>query len=443
LTVQKQGEEVGVLDANVWRAVFGVDRDTVIEGMEFEPDSETVVVHVRPRRSYKPRCGRCGVVAPGYDQGAGRRTWRALDLGTIRCVFEADAPRVRCRSHGPTVAQVPWARHDTGHTRAFDDTVAWLVLQCSKTAVTEFMRVAWRTVGAILTRVGADIDATVDRLEGLRRIGIDEISYKRGHRYMTVVVCHDTRRLVWARAGRDEKTISAFFDELGERRSAEITHVSADSAKWISTVVEARCKNAVLCADPFHVVSWATNALDTVRRQVWNQASGRRHKDPETGRPSVSRGNAARIRRARYALWKNPENLTAHQKAAIDWIAKTDPTLYRAYLLKEGLRTVFALKGDDGKEALEKWIDWARRCRIPAFVELEQKVTRNRASIEAALDHGLSQGLIESTNTKIRLLTRVAFGFHSAQALIALAMLALGGQRPVLPRRSPTGSTHR
>ena len=91
-----------------------------------------------------------------------------------------------------TVAQVPWARHGAGHTRPFDDTVAWLAIQCSKSAVTELLRVAWRTVGAIVTRVQADIDATVDRLADLRRIGIDEISYKRGHRYLTVVVDHDT-----------------------------------------------------------------------------------------------------------------------------------------------------------------------------------------------------------------------------------------------------------
>jgi transposase len=96
--------------------------------------------------------------------------------GGVQAVLEADAPRVRCPEHGVVVAAVPWARHGAGHTRAFDDTVAWLAVQCSKTAVTELMRVAWRTVGAVVTRVSADVDAAVDRLAGLRRIGIDEIS---------------------------------------------------------------------------------------------------------------------------------------------------------------------------------------------------------------------------------------------------------------------------
>jgi transposase len=144
-------------------------------------------------------------------------------------------------------------------------------------------------------------------------------------------------------------------------------------------------------------------------------------------------GHLARDRRARYALWKNPEDLTDNQRAQLDWIAKTDPRLHRAYLLKEGLRYVFAVKGDAGKHALDRWLSWARRSRMQSFVELARKITKHRAAIDHALDSGLSNGLIESTNTKIRLLTRIAFGFHGPEPLIALALLALGSHPPVLP----------
>ena len=133
---------------------------------------------------------------------------------------------------------------------------------------------------------------------------------------------------------------------------------------------------------------------------------------------------------------RTPEDLTDHQRDKLAWIAKTDPRVYRAYLLKEGLRHVFAVKGADGRQALERWVRWARRSRLPAFVELQRRIVKHRAAIDAALEHGLSQGLIESTNTKIRLLTRLAFGFRSPEALIALAMLALGGHRPALPGRA-------
>src|SRR5664280_909814 len=119
-----------------------------------------------------------GSAAPAMTRVKGRRRWRTLDLGLIRAFLEADAPRVRCPEHGVIAAQVPWARHGAGHTYAFDDTAAWLVTHCSKSAVRDLLRIAWRTVGSIVTRVVADAEATTDRFANLRRIGIDEISYK-------------------------------------------------------------------------------------------------------------------------------------------------------------------------------------------------------------------------------------------------------------------------
>ena len=426
-------------NATLWRALLGVEK-TVVESVEYDEDEQVVLVCVRPTRRAASRCGKCQRRAPSYDRGEGRRRWRALDLGTIPVWLEADARRVNCREHGPTVRAVPWARHAAGHTRAFDAQVAWLATQCSKSAVTELMRIAWRTVGSIIARVWADTEALHDRFAGLRRLGIDEISYKRGFKYLTVVVDHDTGRLVWAAPGRDRATLAKFFDVLGPERCAAITHVSADGAEWIETVVGQRCPNAVRCADPFHVVRWATDALDVVRRDAWNTArrapGGSRPRGQSSGRPlRLATGHAQSLRRARWALWKNPENLTARQQAKLAWIAKNDPRLHRAYLLKEGLRLVFQLPYDEAVEALDTWLGWARRCRIDAFVTLGRRIARHKLAILAAIEHGLSNGRIESVNTKIRLITRTAFGFRSPDALIALAMLNLGGHRPVLPGR--------
>ena len=427
-------------NATLWRALLGIEK-AVVEDVEFDEDEQVLVAHVRPRKRAGGRCGRCLRRSPAYDRGEGRRRWRALDLGTIQAVLEAEASRVRCPEHGPTVAAVPWARHSAGHTYAFDEQVAWLATQCSKTAITELMRIAWRTVGAIITRVWADVEAVHDRFANLSRIGIDEISYKRGQRYLTVVVDHDSGRLVWAAPGREKATLGRFFDALGAERCAAITHVSADGADWISAVVAARCPNAVRCADPFHIVKWATEALDDVRRQAWNAARGQPSGRSNRIRWSRGRirqdaaGGAKALKHARYALWKNPENLTSRQAAKLAWIAKTDPRLHRAYLLKEGLRLVFQLGYDEAVEALQAWISWARRCRIPTFVDLQRRIVKHKASILAAIEHGLSNGRLESVNTKIRLITRVAFGFKSADALIALAMLNLGGHRPILPGR--------
>jgi len=142
------------------------------------------------------------------------------------------------------------------------------------------MRIAWRTIGAIIRRVCADIGMAHDRLGGLRRIGIGEISDKRGHKYLTVVVDHD-RRLVWATPGRDKATLGTFFDALGADRCAQITDVTVDAADWIAAAVKQRCPTAVRCADAFHVVAWATDALDQVRGRPgmtpagWPEASPR------------------------------------------------------------------------------------------------------------------------------------------------------------------------
>lgn len=260
-------------NVTLWRALLGVEK-TVVEDIEFDEDEQVLAARVRPTRRAASRYGRCLRRSPWYDRGEGRRRWRALDLGTVQGQLEADAPRVNCGEHGPTVRAVPWARHAAGHTTVFDEQVAWLATQCLKSAVTELMRIAWRTVGAIITRVWDDVETLHDRFAGLARIGIDEISYKRGHRYLTVVVDHDTGRLVWAAPGRDKATLELFFDALGEGRCKLITHVSADGADWISAVVAEKCLNAVRCADPFHVVRWATDALDEVRRQAWNEARG-------------------------------------------------------------------------------------------------------------------------------------------------------------------------
>ena len=148
-------------NVRLFRALLGVDQRTVIEDIEFEEpegfeDADDagggalVVARVRPRSGVSRRCGLCGRRGPWYDRGEGRRRWRGLDWGTVQVVLEADAPRVNCPEHGPTVVAVPWARHRAGHTLAFDATVAWLAVACSKTAVCELMRIAWRSVTEVL-----------------------------------------------------------------------------------------------------------------------------------------------------------------------------------------------------------------------------------------------------------------------------------------------------
>ena len=406
----------------VWARLGGLGA-TVVEDVWVGGEGE-VVVAARPKSRERDRCGVCRRRCPGFDLGEGRRRWRALDLGTSFLYVEAEAPRVSCREHGVVVCAVPWARHRSRFTRAFEDQAAWLAVSTSKSAVAELMRVAWRTVGQVCERVAAEAGRDVDLLAGLKRIGIDEISHRKGHRYLTVVVDHDTGRLVWAAAGRDRKTVEAFFDQLGEVRCKQVQLVSCDMASWIAGPVAERCPNAERCVDPFHVVQLATDALDEVRREVWNQAR-------RAGQAQVARD----LKGARFALWKNPERLTDRQQTKLSTIQQTNKPLYRAYLLKEQLRQIYRLPAKAATALLERWIKWARRCRLAPFVKLARTITEQRPGILAAIEHGLSNARVEAINTQIRLITRRAFGFHSPKALIALAMLTLGGLCPPLPGR--------
>jgi transposase len=412
-----------VRGARVWARLLGVER-AIVEDVELEEATGALVVRVRLQRRDRGRCGRCRRACPGYDGGEGRRRWRTLDLGTTRAYIEAAAPRVRCPEHGIVVAAVPWARHGTGHSRAFDDQVAWLATHCSKTAIAALGRIGWRTVGAIIGRVVTDARATRDPLAGLRRIGIDDISYRRGQRYLTIVVDHDTGRLVWAGDGRAEATVEAFFDALGPERTAAIAEISTDAAVWLVNPIRRRAPGAILATDPFHVVHWATEALDELRREIWNRA-----------RRSGDRALARAVKGVRWLLYRHADELDPGQRSRFDRLVDLNRPIYEGFLLKEQLREVFATGGPAGVVLLDEWIGWATRSRLAGFREVGRRVERHRAGIVASLVHGLSNGRVEAVNTHVRLIARVAYGFHSADALIALAMLRLGGVCPPLPGR--------
>jgi transposase len=358
---------------------------------------------------------------------------------------------VNCPAHGVVVAAVPWARHGARFTSEFEDQAAWLATRTDKTSVTELLRIGWRTIGRIIERVsdegrrgrdlwpgsvagicGRDLwPGSVagicgrDLLSGLRRIGNDEISDKKGHKYVVVVVDHDTGRLVWPSEGRTKATLGRFFDALGTQRCAAIELVSADGASWIHEPVARRCPNATRCLDPFHAVQWVSRALDTVRRELWSSLR-------KSGNPS----DALSLQRSRFALWKNPEDLTESQQATLSSIQQTNKGLYRAYLLKEQFRETIRLKGCEGKALLDRWCAWAQRSRLKPFVKFCRAIRRHRAALDAAVDHNLSNARVEGLNTRLRLIRRLAFGFHSARAFIALGMLKLGGLCPSLPGRA-------
>lgn len=186
----------------VWAKGLGLC-GAVVEGMALEVETTTLVVAVRMGWQDRDRCGICRRRSPGFDLGRGRRRWRVLDLGTTVTELEADSPRVSCPEHGVVVTWVLWARHGSRFTRAFEEQAAWLTAHAAQSTVAALLRVTWRSMVSIVTRVVAAAEAGRDSFAHLERIGIDEFSWKRGQRYITVVVDHDSGRLIWAGPGRD------------------------------------------------------------------------------------------------------------------------------------------------------------------------------------------------------------------------------------------------
>jgi transposase len=412
----------------VWRRMLGLGPETVVEKIVSE--GEALVARVRPRRGAPLRCGRCKRRAPYLDAGEGRRRWRALDAGSRQVFLEAEAPRVSCPEHGATVAAVAWARHKARHTFQFEQMVTWLARYCAKSMVAFLFRIAWETIGAIITRVMSDVDALgADRFDNVRRIGIDEVSYQKGHKYLMVVVNHANGRLLWVGKGRTKKTMGEFFAALGEERCARIALVSADGADWIADMVGLNCPNAKLCLDPFHAVAWVTDALDAVRRRV--AAEARAAKDVTL---------LEMVSNSRWAVLKNPARLTAKQKRKLADIQKVNNPLYRGWLLKEQFRQIFAPGGAERIQALDEWLVWASHSRIPEFVKVARKIRPYYEDLAATLTYGLSNAIVEGLNSRVRLLIAIARGFRSVEALMALMQLHLGIYQPTLPGRARPGA---
>ena len=400
---------------------------------------KTVVFKVEPTKGQRCRCPVCGKKVKFYDKGKGPRRWRALDFAAARVYIESESPRVKCREHGVLAAKVPWARQHSTFTRDFEDTVAWMGRHLCRSAVAEYMRVAWNTVGPIISRCKKDADPNPGhRFDGLKRIGIDETSYKKGHKYITVIVNHDTNSVIWVHEKHGKEVLKLFLEELTPEQRASIECYSADGARWISETMGEYCPKAERCLDSFHLVEWANESLDKVRAESWQNA---RKKEEERGRGSPKKGEgkdraAKTIKGSMYALGKAPENLTEGQKAKLDYIANTDKRLYRAYCLKESLRTLIKLSPDEIAENLKGWLWKASHSRIPAIYELQKKIRRHVEAIKNTAKHHLSNARIEATNNKIKLSIRMAYGFRNIGNMLDLIMLRCSDIPIFLPGRA-------
>ena len=401
-----------------------VVEDVPVDDSPLRP-APVLVVRVR-RRKGALRCSRCGRKCPKYDDGGGERRWRHQDFGRYGVELMGLAPRVACAEHGVAVAQVPWAEPGSRFTRDFEMERAWLTAVASRKTVGGFLRIAWRTAGDIARRVATRLGSSMPCMfDGLTAIGVDETSYRKGRTYITVVVDHKRKRVVWAHDGYGKEVLDLFFRQLTDEQRASIKAVTGDGAKWIDASVKEHLPNAERVLDSFHIVSWMTDTLDQVRKRLWNQA--RRGNDKTA---------AETMKGLKYAVPQEPRRPDRTAIRSLETLGDTDPKgqLYRSWQLKELLRTLPRQPVGQAEAELKRWIFRASHSRIPEIVELCRKIRRRRDDILGTIGPGYSNARLEAFNNKIKVTIRMAYGFRHVDNLIAMIKLRCSG----LPTHQPT-----
>jgi transposase len=384
-------------------------------------DHNSLIADVEPTTKI-PRCSGCGCRARKlYDSRV--RTWRHLDVAAMQLHLRYRLRRVNCARCGVVVEMVPWAETASPFTRSFEEMTAYLAQHAAKSVVVELMRVAWATVGAIIQRVVAR-HGLADRLDGLTHIGIDELSYRKHHEYVTVVVDHRSGGIVWAAPGKNADTLRAFFAALGAERAAKLRNVTIDmSAAYIKAVKEC-APQAIIVFDKFHVQRLAHDALDEVRRAEVREGS------------TLQR---AALKRTRFTLQKNPWNLSALDEHKVAEVQRTNKRLYRAYLLKETLADILSKTNPAvALDKLAEWTSWASHSHLKPFVRAAGTVKAHVAGIVAYVATGMTNARTEGLNGKARAITKRSFGLHSASSLIAMLFLCCSGLKLSPPRVAST-----
>jgi transposase len=442
-----------------------------VKKVRFEPDRVVVWVALRRKKLVCPKCS-YATMARENEQDHDS-VWRHLDLGVWRLEVRARLRRLRCPEHGVHVEGVPFARDGARFTRDFENLVAWLMTKTDRTAVCRLVRVDWETVGRIINRVGDEL-LPADRLSDLFEISIDEVAWRKGHRYLTLVGDHLKGCVVWGAEGKGQAAADQFFAALdpteppahdgnsswqpveaimvpfgacptvpaGEgipggwlepglelnpclfARASRLSAVSMDMTGGYAASVRQHAPQAEIVIDNYHVVQLATKALDEVRREHWNEL-----------RHIGELGAAKAFKDARWSLLKNPEHLTDRQAATLAALQTAGGTVPRAWAHKETVREIFkpGLSVAAVAELIDRLLARLSRSRLAPFVRLGRTIRKHKDGILAARRLGLSNARAEALNNKVKLIVRRAYGFHSARAALALTLLTCGPITLTLP----------
>lgn len=372
-----------------------------------------IVLRLRAVPGYPKRCSRCGEPVVEIHDVTERRV---RDLP----VFDWDTwvvfPRARlaCPRCGPTVEAVPWLDRYQRMTTRLAEKIARLAMVLPIRHVAAWFHVHWDTVKqidrrALYTRLGP---ITTESLAGVRFLVIDEFAIQKGHRYATVIVDPETKRVLWVHRGRDRGAIRPFFELLGPDGCARIEAVAVDMSGSYAEEIRLQCPQAALVYDLFHVVAkYAREVIDRVRVDETNklaQAAG-----PTGSHKKALRSARRVIKGTRWLLLKNRDNISAEESVRLDELLEANQALFIVYVLKDDLKQLWRCRYPEA--ALRFWQDWYARAMasgIPALMRFATRLTPYIPGIISHCRYPLNTGLVEGINNKIKVLKRMAYGYR-------------------------------
>lgn len=382
-----------------------------VRGVDLDPAGRALTLDVVPR-TRRHFCGQCGLQAAQVKDRR-QRCWRHLDLFGLKTFVRYSICRVRCELCEVTTEAVPWAAHDSRFTRVFEREVAWMAQRIDLSSVAAYFRVTWRSVQRIIASVVVEAWDASQRLEGLRVIGIDEISYRRHHKYLTIVVDHATGRVVWAGEGRRRETLERFFALLGPERASQLQAISTDMWEAYAAVIRRRAPQARVIFDRFHIVRHLNRAVIRVRQQLVES----------------SHGEARRaLRHTKFPMLRSPHSRSAEDRRVIEQQVRANRPLYRAMLLKDDFMDLYTYRREGwAKRFLDGWLFRAMRSKLEPIKRIARMLREHKDGVIGWVTWQISNGRLEGMNNRIRLLSHRSFGLHSADALIQLVYLCCGG----------------
>ena len=375
----------------------------------------TIEAELRPRANGQAICSGCGRRSPGYDTLPVRR-FEFIPMWGIKVFFVYAPRRVSCRRCGIRVERMPWAAGKHQLTETYAWFLAGWARRLSWKEVAEAFRTTWDHVFSSVEMAVTWGRVHLD-LSGIEAIGVDEIAWQRGHRYLTLVyqIDADCRRLLWIGQERKVKTLLLFFRWLGKDRSRELRYICSDMWKPYLKVIAKKAGHAIHVLDRFHIMANLSKAIDQVRA--------------EEARQLKREGYEPVLTNSRWLLLKRPENLTAKQEPRLAELLRYNLKAVRSYLLKEEFQLFWSYKSPYwAGQFLDRWCTRTMRSQIEPMKKMARQMRRHRPLLLNwfRANGQFSSGIVEGFNNKAKLTTRKSYGFRTYHAAETALYHALG-----------------